>query len=420
MTDILAELEKPGRDPRPAFSTATFAAGVEKVADLKVGMVLEGVVTNVAAFGAFVDVGVHQDGLVHVSAMSDRFVSDPHEVVRSGQVVRVKVLEVDVDRQRIGLTLRLNDTPQRGSGQAPRSRRRPQSRRCRSRAGRTAKPQPRQELWPSRVEPVRGFDGSGTARRRFRALTASATGRVPTPGLGRGIWGAVAMSAVEGVARTGNGRSLAYAQMGQRDGSPLFYFHGDPGSRLEFDHPLNRPALDGTGVRLIGIDRPGFGGSTRQKQRAYGDWPSDVLAVADHLGLDRFGILAYSAGGPYAVACALAFPDRLSFVGIVSGVGPFETPRGRDGMQRTVMIATRLAGRAPTVLRWVVKRTSPERFSRQFGKELSSVDRALYRQAGAPEAVRDAFAEATRNGPDGLVDDWRLMAVPVRAGLHRG
>jgi uncharacterized protein len=117
VTDILAELEKPGRDPRPAFSTATFAAGVEKVADLKPGMVLEGVVTNVAAFGAFVDVGVHQDGLVHVSAMSDRYVSDPHEVVKSGQVVKVKVLEVDVDRQRIGLTLRLNDTPQQRGGQ---------------------------------------------------------------------------------------------------------------------------------------------------------------------------------------------------------------------------------------------------------------------------------------------------------------
>jgi protein Tex len=116
VTDILAELEKPGRDPRPAFSTATFAAGVEKVADLKAGMVLEGVVTNVAAFGAFVDVGVHQDGLVHVSAMSDRFVSDPHEVVRSGQVVRVKVIDVDLDRQRIALTLRLGDTPQRGQG----------------------------------------------------------------------------------------------------------------------------------------------------------------------------------------------------------------------------------------------------------------------------------------------------------------
>ncbi|AGB26558.1 transcriptional accessory protein [Mycobacterium sp. JS623] len=116
VTDILAELEKPGRDPRPAFSTATFAAGVEKVADLTVGMVLEGVVTNVAAFGAFVDVGVHQDGLVHVSAMADRFVSDPHEVVRSGQVVRVKVVDVDVERQRIGLSLRLNDTPQQNRG----------------------------------------------------------------------------------------------------------------------------------------------------------------------------------------------------------------------------------------------------------------------------------------------------------------
>ena len=119
VTDILAELEKPGRDPRPAFSTATFAAGVEKVADLKVGMVLEGVVTNVAAFGAFVDVGVHQDGLVHVSAMADKFVSDPHEVVKSGQVVKVKVTVVDVERQRIGLSLRLNDDPQRDQGKRP-------------------------------------------------------------------------------------------------------------------------------------------------------------------------------------------------------------------------------------------------------------------------------------------------------------
>jgi uncharacterized protein len=119
VTDIIAELEKPGRDPRPAFSTATFAAGVEKVADLKPGMILEGVVTNVAAFGAFVDVGVHQDGLVHVSAMSDRFVSDPHEVVKSGQVVKVKVLDVDVERQRIGLSLRLNDTPEKSRGGKP-------------------------------------------------------------------------------------------------------------------------------------------------------------------------------------------------------------------------------------------------------------------------------------------------------------
>ncbi|HXH02238.1 MAG TPA: Tex family protein [Candidatus Competibacteraceae bacterium] len=109
--DILAELEKPGRDPRPEFRTASFQEGVEKIEDLKPGMVLEGVVSNVANFGAFVDIGVHQDGLVHISAMSDKFVKDPREVVKAGQVVKVKVLEVDVKRKRIALTMRLADDP---------------------------------------------------------------------------------------------------------------------------------------------------------------------------------------------------------------------------------------------------------------------------------------------------------------------
>ncbi len=104
--DILAELEKPGRDPRPSFRTATFAEGVNEIGDLKPGMVLEGTVTNVAAFGAFVDIGVHQDGLVHVSQLADRFVRDPHEVVKAGDVVQVRVTEVDAPRKRIGLTMR--------------------------------------------------------------------------------------------------------------------------------------------------------------------------------------------------------------------------------------------------------------------------------------------------------------------------
>lgn len=108
--DILAELEKPGRDPRPEFKTATFEDGVEDINQLIPGMILEGVVTNVAAFGAFIDIGVHQDGLVHVSALADKFVKDPHEVVKAGQVVKVKVLEVDVKRRRIGLTMKLNDS----------------------------------------------------------------------------------------------------------------------------------------------------------------------------------------------------------------------------------------------------------------------------------------------------------------------
>jgi uncharacterized protein len=116
ITDILKELEKPGRDPRPEFSTATFKEGVEEIRDLRPDMILEGVVTNVAAFGAFVDIGVHQDGLVHISALSNTFVKDPHTVVKAGQVVKVKVLEVDEKRKRIALTMRLTDSaPQAGA-----------------------------------------------------------------------------------------------------------------------------------------------------------------------------------------------------------------------------------------------------------------------------------------------------------------
>ncbi|WP_062309995.1 Tex family protein [Polynucleobacter sinensis] len=123
VTDIIKELEKPGRDPRPEFTTATFKDGVEKISDLKVDMILEGVVTNVAAFGAFVDIGVHQDGLVHISALANTFVKDPHTVVKAGQVVRVKVLEVDEKRKRIALTMRLSDeAPKPSAGAKPEQR----------------------------------------------------------------------------------------------------------------------------------------------------------------------------------------------------------------------------------------------------------------------------------------------------------
>jgi uncharacterized protein len=114
--DIFAELEKPGRDPRPSFVTASFRDGIEEITDLKPGMLLEGTVTNVAAFGAFVDIGVHQDGLVHVSQLADRFVKDPHEVVKTGQVVKVRVVEVDVPRKRIGLTMRKDGGAQQRRG----------------------------------------------------------------------------------------------------------------------------------------------------------------------------------------------------------------------------------------------------------------------------------------------------------------
>jgi protein Tex len=113
--DILAELEKPGRDPRPDFKVARFNDGIEAIGDLQSGMVLEGTVSNVAAFGAFVDIGVHQDGLIHVSQLAAKFISDAREVVRVGQVVRVKVMEVDVARKRIGLSMKLDAQPGRSS-----------------------------------------------------------------------------------------------------------------------------------------------------------------------------------------------------------------------------------------------------------------------------------------------------------------
>ena len=138
VNDILKELEKPGRDPRPGFQTATFAEGVHTLGDLEPGMVLEGVVTNVAAFGAFVDIGVHQDGLVHVSAMSNNFVADPRDVAKSGDVVKVKVLSVDIPRNRISLTMRLQDDgePGAGGGRPPRGERQGSSRTTAADSGR--------------------------------------------------------------------------------------------------------------------------------------------------------------------------------------------------------------------------------------------------------------------------------------------
>lgn len=135
--DIIAELDKPGRDPRPGFKTATFADGIDDIKDLKPGMVLEGTVTNVAAFGAFVDIGVHQDGLVHVSQLADKFVKDPHEVVKAGDVVKVRVTEVDVPRKRIGLTMR------KDGGEAPAPR---------NNAQRDTKPAPKQNFAPRKQE----------------------------------------------------------------------------------------------------------------------------------------------------------------------------------------------------------------------------------------------------------------------------
>jgi uncharacterized protein len=120
VTYIISELDKPGRDPRPEFKTAKLQDGVEKLSDLEPDMILEGTVTNVTNFGAFVDVGVHQDGLVHISVMSNKFIKDPHEVAKAGDIVKVKVMEIDQDRKRIALSMRLED---KAGEQAPKNSR---------------------------------------------------------------------------------------------------------------------------------------------------------------------------------------------------------------------------------------------------------------------------------------------------------
>jgi len=146
ITDILKELDKPGRDPRPEFKAAEFQEGVESLKDLKPGMTLEGVVTNVANFGAFVDIGVHQDGLVHISMLSQQFIKDPRDVVKAGDIVKVKVMEVDIPRQRISLTMRLEDTPpvagEKTESPAERNRARSQGNKHNSKTNTQAKASP--------------------------------------------------------------------------------------------------------------------------------------------------------------------------------------------------------------------------------------------------------------------------------------
>ena len=140
ITDILQELDKPGRDPRPEFKTATFRDGVEEMKDLRPEMILEGCVTNVTNFGAFVDIGVHQDGLVHISALTNRYVSDPREVVKAGDIVKVKVVEVDLPRKRIALTMRLDDEVTTSKPQ-PKERQEQPNRKPAPRSATTEKPQ---------------------------------------------------------------------------------------------------------------------------------------------------------------------------------------------------------------------------------------------------------------------------------------
>jgi uncharacterized protein len=226
VNDILKELEKPGRDPRPGFQTATFAEGVHTLGDLEPGMVLEGVVTNVAAFGAFVDIGVHQDGLVHVSAMSSNFVADPRDVAKSGDVVRVKVLSVDIPRNRISLTMRLQDDGEQGAGggRSPRGAKRDPQGSSRTSAADSGRPRPAARPGDNRRG---GGSGDGTTggpagdRQGGDARTGPAGGRAGGAGNG-GRGGSGQRGGAQGAAndRRGGGQGQGGAKRDPRNAQP--------------------------------------------------------------------------------------------------------------------------------------------------------------------------------------------------------
>jgi pimeloyl-ACP methyl ester carboxylesterase len=234
-----------------------------------------------------------------------------------------------------------------------------------------------------------------------------------------------------------DGRALGYAEWGALDGAPVMYFHGLPGSRLDLAPEPFAAAARAAGVRAIAVDRPGFGLSEFQPGRRYLDWPADVAQLADVLGLERFAVLGYSCGGPYAAACAQAIPDRLTATAIVSGVGPPDMPRFSDGLGRADRRLIPLARRAPWLARLGVRRAlrtaerDPDRFLAEFEGELSPPDRKLLSSPDVREAVRTSFLEAGRAGPRGMVHDWavwgrrwdlRLEAIagPVHVQMWHG
>jgi protein Tex len=276
VNDIIKELEKPGRDPRPEFQTATFAEGVHTLKDLEVGMVLEGVVTNVAAFGAFVDIGVHQDGLVHVSAMSKNFVSDPREVAKSGDVVKVKVLLVDIPRNRISLTMRTDEAAEAGSGDArpPRGPRGP-------RQGAKPKSSPAGVTVPADSVPAR----------------SSRRGAGPRAAVNRG--GETSAVGVDGAtaAPSGGGRPAAAGgdrRGGQRDSArrdaPGNDRPGGPGGNSRGGQTGSRGSGQRGGASGPGTDRRGTGSGASSDRGTGGPGPGgDPRGNGPGTGKDRRG-----------------------------------------------------------------------------------------------------------------------------------
>jgi pimeloyl-ACP methyl ester carboxylesterase len=213
-----------------------------------------------------------------------------------------------------------------------------------------------------------------------------------------------------------DGRSLGYAEYGSADGEPGFYFHGHPGSRLEAQFAHRAAAR--RGMRIIALDRPGYGRSDFQRHREILDWPNDVAEAADVLGIQRFAVLGGSGGGPYALACARAIPARLTKVGIVSGVGPYDAPGVTEGMRWQNRVGFKLGARFPILARlimWSMERQvrrSPERTVEAVARAMSGADAETVRRPKVRQALAAIIAEAFRQGFRGPAWDIVLLGRP--------
>jgi pimeloyl-ACP methyl ester carboxylesterase len=223
----------------------------------------------------------------------------------------------------------------------------------------------------------------------------------------------------EDTVRLRDGRALAYTDVGDSHGAPVFYFHGNPGSRLDWAEQDCAEAFAEVGVRFVSADRPGFGRSDPKRGRGHADWPSDVVELADQLGIDRFAVLGYSRGGPYALACAALIPDRISAVGTLSGVGPHDMPGGliRSLSTRQHRLAVRLAVRAPALDRRMTSALrrrglrDPEAIVRVSRPMLTAAsDRDLMRDYGP--RLAGFFLEATRQGAYEFGEETRTWLQP--------
>jgi pimeloyl-ACP methyl ester carboxylesterase len=213
-----------------------------------------------------------------------------------------------------------------------------------------------------------------------------------------------------------DGRKLAYTDWGDSADTPVLEFRGLPSSRR--GDALNLTALTRAGVRRITVDRPGVGFSDPQPGRTLFDWPNDVRAVAETLGLNRFAVLGTSGGGPYAAACAFALPDRVNHAVIVSGLGPLDRPGALHGMNRGEAATMILARRAPTLARCMVgtvvtaERLRPGTVQRGLLKALPEVDRRVAGQARVRDSLADSYTLAFRQGVRGQIQDWAIIASP--------